>query len=154
MLEYKICHLKQHKQHIEVCASWAYSEWGRERGTDFQTILHRFTEGSQTEQLPLTLIAINKKDELPIGMISLWKEEKGTSNDLSPWLASLYVSSDFRGNSVGTKLVSEIEKKAMDLGYSQIYLQTDEALHYYPRLGYEPLQVAPNQQTIFRKKLR
>jgi predicted N-acetyltransferase YhbS len=153
MLDYKITPLERRKDCIEACAAWAYVEWGINRGTDFKEIIQRFTEGAQLQSLPLTLVALNKELTIPIGMVSLWKTEKGTAPELSPWLAALYVSTKFRGNGIGENLVADVEKTAALLGHEELYLQTDEALEYYPRLGYQPLSKSFDDQTIFRKKL-
>ena len=54
-------------------------------------------------------------------------------------LRSLVVAPGRRGSGVGRDLVAHVERLARAGGISQIYLITETAAGYFPRLGYEPV---------------
>lgn len=56
--------------------------------------------------------------------------------DLIPWLCSLYIEEEFRGNKYSYMLVEHIEKEAKKLGFSYLYLCT-EHIGFYEKLGFE-----------------
>ena len=60
-----------------------------------------------------------------------------TRLDLTPWLASLYVSESRRRQGIGTELVSAIERKAQTLGVETLYLYTPESEVFYSQLGWQ-----------------
>ena len=61
---------------------------------------------------------------------------RSTRLDLSPWLAGLYVAPSQRKKGIGSTLVSNIEKKAYELGVKNLYLYTPKSEIFYARLGW------------------
>ena len=84
---YKICHLSEKPEHIAACAAWAYGRWGvqKEKGS-LDRALHVFESGAQKDKLPLTLIAINSDNGLPVAMGSLWKTDGEEWLEKTPWM--------------------------------------------------------------------
>ena len=54
-------------------------------------------------------------------------------------LRSVAVAPELRGSGVGTQLVTAAEGLAADLGINEIYLLTETAAIWFPRLGYAPI---------------
>jgi amino-acid N-acetyltransferase len=52
-------------------------------------------------------------------------------------LRSVCVASELRGTGLGHQLVDAAEKLAADRGVDDLYLLTETAEHWFPRLGYE-----------------
>lgn len=57
-----------------------------------------------------------------IGTVSLRPHDLDSHHHLTPWLASVVVSPDFRRQGIGEKLVAEVEKKAAEMGIKKLYL--------------------------------
>lgn len=53
-------------------------------------------------------------------------------------LRSVVVDASLRGTGVGQAVVAEAEQLAAGLGIRDLYLLTDTAVAWFPRLGYEP----------------
>jgi amino-acid N-acetyltransferase len=54
-------------------------------------------------------------------------------------LRSVCVAPDFRSAGLGRRLVAQAEAIARGLGIGRLYLLTDTAGDWFPRLGYEPV---------------
>ena len=54
-------------------------------------------------------------------------------------LRSVVVGEALRGSGLGRRLVAEAERLAASLGVHDLYLLTETAVAWFPRLGYEPL---------------
>jgi predicted N-acetyltransferase YhbS len=61
---------------------------------------------------------------------------------LSPWVASVFVTPEFRGRGLGRELVSRVVEEAKALGVTAVYLFTAGQAGYYQKLGWEPWQLA------------
>jgi amino-acid N-acetyltransferase len=58
-------------------------------------------------------------------------------------LRSVVVASDRRGSGLGREIVAAAEKLARDEGIRELYLLTETAIDWFPRLGYE---IVPRDQ--------
>lgn len=64
-------------------------------------------------------------------------------------LQKLYLSDEAKGHGLGTRLVGVVERRARELGYEQLYLETHSnlkvAIHLYEKLGYQRIEpVSPS----------
>lgn len=57
-------------------------------------------------------------------------------------LRSVVVDADERGSGVGRQVVAAAEALARDLGMTELYLLTETAVEWFPRLGYAPVDRA------------
>ena len=57
-------------------------------------------------------------------------------------LRSVVVAPARRGTGLGRRLVDEAERLARDAGIRDLYLLTETAVDWFPRLGYEPVERA------------
>jgi N-acetylglutamate synthase-like GNAT family acetyltransferase len=75
---------------------------------------------------------------------------------LTPWMASVFVAPAWRGRGVGRELVAFAEQLAGDLGVPQLYLLTGGQAEYYRRFGWSVVDVPPvpsRPVTIMAKRL-
>ena len=84
---------------------------------------------------PITLVAI--KDDECVGTVSVFENDLKTQNDLTPWLASLYVNPQYRGQGIAEKLINRVKEVIEELGFKELYLRTEHTSEYYRRLGWE-----------------
>ena len=57
-----------------------------------------------------------------------------------PWLASVFVKSEFRNNGIASSLVRHIEGEARKRGIEKLYLYTEHARELYLRLGWHDIE--------------
>lgn len=68
-------------------------------------------------------------------------------------LQKLYLSDEAKGHGLGTRLVGVVERRARELGYGQLYLETHSslkvAIHLYEKLGYQRIDpVSPSHAVM------
>jgi GNAT superfamily N-acetyltransferase len=73
---------------------------------------------------------------VPIGTASLVHEDLESRQDLTPWLASVYVDPPFRGQGHARSLVRAIEATARARGVGRFWLYTQDAAGLYAKLGW------------------
>ncbi len=60
--------------------------------------------------------------------------------DLSPWLASIYVLPENRGQGIGTALVERVIEEAVELGIETLYLFTPDRKGFFASLGWSVVE--------------
>ena len=131
-----IAYLTDHKEVVPTLARWFYEEWGYLHPARTLADVERLVEErANRNEIPLTLIAFAGQEL--IGTVCLKIHDMDTRLDLKPWLANLYVAASRRGQGIGIKLVSAIEKKARELGVEKLYLFTPESESFYSPLGWQ-----------------
>lgn len=131
----KIAYLADHQDVIPVLSEWFYREWPYlypERTEHDVTRL--ISKRTNKDRIPIALVAF-EGDEL-IGTVCLKIHDMDTKPELTPWLAGLYVKESWRRNGVGSSLVKAIERKALEMGISHLFLYTPQSEHFYSGLGW------------------
>lgn len=59
------------------------------------------------------------------------------SKEYSPWLLLLWVEPEFRGNDIGIMLTQARMNHARRHGYNEVFIDTNDALDYHLKLGWE-----------------
>ena len=136
--------LADYPHFAEPLADYHYQEW--------KDILPWWTHAAALEELrdhtqrrtiPTTLIAI-EGDQL-LGSASLVHEDL-TEEDLpglaalTPWLASVFVVPDRRGQGMGSALVEAVTDLAQSLKVPRLHLFTAGQEAFYTRLGWSVLR--------------
>jgi predicted N-acetyltransferase YhbS len=83
--------------------------------------------------LPITFIALHG-DEL-VGTVGLWRCDLISRQDLTPWLAALYVDESQRGSGLGLRLQQHVQDYSRQAGFNELYLYSDFS-GYYERHGW------------------
>ena len=131
----QIAYIKDHPATLPIVARWIFDEWSDlSPGSTLQTFIEHLQENCHDNQAPLTLIALLDGDV--VGTASLIEYDMDTRRDLSPWLASVYVTPEQRSKGIGTELVQAIVAKAAELRIPKLYLFTPDQEHFYQRLGW------------------
>jgi amino-acid N-acetyltransferase len=65
-------------------------------------------------------------------------------------LRSVVVAEDQRGTGVGRRIVEAAEALARDLGVRDLYLLTETAVDWFPRLGYRPVERSAVPEAVRR----
>lgn len=132
--------LADYPHFAEPLAQYHYEEW--------KDILPWWTQAAALLELrdhihrrtiPTTLVAV-EEDQL-LGSASLIHEDLTEADlpglaSLTPWLASVFVVPDRRGQGVGSILVEGITSLAQTLNVPRLYLFTAGQEAFYTRLGW------------------
>jgi GNAT superfamily N-acetyltransferase len=119
--------------YLPVVATWVFREWCREDGSLGQ-VVSRYKQRLSRGRIPLTLVAV--KDGASVGVISLKLDELPTRPDLFPWLGSLYVVPEHRGEGIGMLLVRRAEFIAQEQGVGMLFAFTDSLGNLCEREGW------------------
>ena len=91
-----------------------------------------------TAPLPVTLVYEDQGSLL--GSAALVACDMETRSELTPWLASVVVCPESRGNGVGSQLVQGVMAHAAQEGFERMYLVTPDAHNFYARLGWQTME--------------
>lgn len=132
----RIENIADHPALIEIVARWQWEEWGHLDPAD--SLAARITglrDQTDPDRIPTAYIAL-AGDE-PLGTASLVRHDMDTHRELSPWLASVYVTPAARGRGVASALVRRVVRQAATLGITRLYLYTPDAQGLYEKLGWQ-----------------
>jgi GNAT superfamily N-acetyltransferase len=118
---------------LPIVAFWNYREWHMGK-QPFDGIIARYRQRTQKDRIPMTLIAV--EDTIPVGSVSIKLDDLPERTDLNPWLASLFVLSDYRGRDIGRRLLRAGETAALAAGVERLYLFTHTAAGLYEKEGW------------------
>jgi len=130
----KILNLNEATEHLTALAHWHHRQWSYL--TPNESIVQRIKRMQtylNNDLIPSTFIA--EEDEL-LGSAALVSHDMETMPQLSPWLASVYVSPLHRGKGVGTKLVLHVMTQAKLGSIDTLYLFTPDKKLFYQNLGW------------------
>ena len=115
--------LADHPEAMDDLERWFIREWEPFYGADGPGDARKdLSECCQRNEIPLAVIAFCER--VLCGTAALRPTSVTTHRHLTPWLAALLVSSEHRGRGVGGRLVQEIETRARDLGFKELYVGT------------------------------
>src|SRR5262245_42976906 len=128
--------LEAHSLELKIAALWRHEAFLKDDGyslADSEAQLTKLVTAPQ--DLETAFIALIGERLAGICLLVLHELEPA-HDDLSPWLASLYVDPEFRGQGVARRLVSAIEDHARRQGVARLYLYTGDAEDFYRKCGW------------------
>ncbi len=150
----RIEYLADRPEAIPVIARWLHDEF-RDfiPGKPVEYVIEMLHGRLNHDAIPLGILAI--ADGEIIGTVSLKDHDMDIRNDLTPWLASLYVNGKYRNRGVGRYLVQTIQDIARKFGVRELYLYTPEAECFYGRIGWIRLeQVTYHSKDVVIMKIK
>jgi N-acetylglutamate synthase-like GNAT family acetyltransferase len=137
-MEIRIVNLSEIPDIIPMLAKWHHEQWAH---LNPQASLKKRIDNYHTylgdELVPSTYVAL--KTGGVAGSASIVKHDMDTRMEYSPWLASVYVHSDYRDKGIGSKLVSHVMAVAEKNGFESLYLFTPDKENFYKRLGWSTI---------------
>lgn len=70
-----------------------------------------------------------------VGMVTIMKSDYYPLPEIYPWISTLFVSEDYRGNKISGKLIDFANQYAKDTGFGKTYIPT-EYIGLYEKYGY------------------
>ena len=122
-------------------ARWSHLAWSHNFPSDTeQTYLDLYETASHDgNSLPYVCVALNVGNK-PIATATLIdNDELPGFENLSPWLAALWVEPDYRHQGIANALVRHIEDVASNLGYKRLFLYTHDQQHWYQRHSWKEI---------------
>jgi len=134
-----ITYLAEKPETIDTIARWLYDEFHYLiPGKSLADVTASLHDRLNRDRLPLGMVAMLNGEV--IGTVSLKPHDMDIRENLSPWLAGLYVDKKFRNGGIGTLLVKTIQEKARHLGYGDLFLYTPSASGFYARMGWTSIE--------------
>lgn len=84
-----------------------------------------------------------------LGFISLFPKDAKEEPDLSPWFATIYVKSNYRGKGYSKLLANAIINKARNRGFKTLYLKT-ELDNYYEKYGAKYIKMINDTEKLYK----
>lgn len=132
----EIMELAQCPEAVPTVAEWIDNEWAWLSGRTFAQTLQRFASPPIENNLPLTLVAL--QDGVPSGVASLRRFDDAVPvRDVTPWITNVLVPADKRGRGVASRLMQALLSRARALGYSSVWLATEDQQSLYRRCGFQ-----------------
>lgn len=142
----KIDYLADHPDAIPTLARWHHEQWKHlYPGDSIEQRIVRLEGHLSKDQIPMTFVALCRSEKNVaetnrrevVGSASLIAQDMDTHPELSPWLASVFVTPQHRGQGIGTALVRRVIQEAKTQGVAQLYLfTTPDKNRFYSRLGW------------------
>lgn len=127
--------LYNHPEHVGIVSGWIYDEFVKGKSNWSLGEITQYFSKTNLISFPITLIAIS--DNECVGTVSIFENDLKSQNKLKPWLASLYITPNYRGKRIAEKLIYQVKAIVKELGYEILYLRTEHAPEYYRRSGWE-----------------
>ncbi len=141
----KILKVNENEKYYPQIAQWIFEAFIKRKSPDFGSkgVEERLRSGNT-----ISFIAINNEKNL--GTVSIFENDLEGRKDLTPWLASLYVSEDARGLGIAKELINKVKEEAKNSGFDRLYLRTTTAGTYYKKLGWKLIDI---QEDSFDKNI-
>jgi len=135
-LEMDITYLKDNPEEVSVLAGWIYDEWGKlAPGRTPETAHQKVRQTVGSSEIPLTLMC--RVDGKLAGTASIDTADMSTHPDLTPWMASVYVSPEMRRQGIASALCSRIRDELIRLNVKTAYLFTPDQEKLYESFGWK-----------------
>lgn len=140
--------LAQDSCDLLTVAAWLSAEWGQELG---YTLDETVAWCRDIANSPVEDLLVARQQDKCVGSAMLLKDELYQGDEFSPWLSSLYVRPEHRGNGVGAALVEAALQCASKRGVDIVYLYAEEGklIDYYRRLGWFPFAMIERDDKTF-----
>lgn len=130
----KIVDLKDNADYLPTLALWHQNEWSDlNPGETIQQRIKRMQLYLNDNFIPSTFVAKNKT---LLGSAAIVDHDMETRQDLTPWLASVFVAPEHRHKGIARKLVLHVMNQAKNEGVKMLYLFTTDRAEYYQKLGW------------------
>jgi len=122
-------------QAIPALAAWIHAEWGALEAIPPEEIEAGLRRNSGCREIPTTFVALSGCK--PVGTVSLDTTDLPGFEHLGPWLASLFVEPEFRGQGLGSRLLKHAMDHAGRLGARPLWLWTLRDTAFFEKHGWE-----------------
>ncbi len=135
----RIARLEGDSPHVAILAQWTHDTWGHlHPGRSLDTAIALLREECGPGGVPSVFVALQGYTR--VGTASLVADDMSDRRDLTPWLASVFVPPEWRGQGIASRLVRRVEDEAQAHGVAHFYLYTPDQQPLYRRLGWRDIE--------------
>ncbi|WP_165699623.1 GNAT family N-acetyltransferase [Chimaeribacter californicus] len=127
-----ISYLADFPEHHPQVTDWLWQAFGNAQSRAFFDSI--VVSSLKKSGLPVTFIA--RDGDRLVGTVGLWRSDLLSRQDLTPWLAALYVDEAYRGRGIGQLLQAHGVEVARQARFEALYLYATFR-GYYERHGWE-----------------
>ena len=128
--------LEAHSPELKTTALWRHEAFLKEDGFSLADSEAQLTKLTTAPEVPEVALIARVGGRLAGICLLVLHELAPAHEDLSPWLASLYVDQEFRGQGVARRLILAIEEHARRHGVARLHLYTVDAEELYRKCGW------------------
>jgi GNAT superfamily N-acetyltransferase len=133
---------------VPVTARWRWEAFFRHAGTPFDDILESAQRtAASAGPMPRTFVLF--ADDEPVGTASLIAHDLDERPDLTPWLASVFVTPHARGQGHAARLVAAVEQEARAASMATLWLYTNTAERIYARARWKTVETVQHNGKPF-----
>jgi GNAT superfamily N-acetyltransferase len=135
----RIEYLADYPLHLPKVATWQHAQFGYlTPTTTLEDRGERLRRSLQKDAFPMALIALSANGTL-LGSAGILPATI-THRHLTPWLSSVYVPEEFRGQGIASALSLCAIDEAARLGFKRLYLFTPRNESLYARIGWRTFE--------------
>jgi predicted N-acetyltransferase YhbS len=124
---------------VPLVATWTFKAWGHlHPGLTQQQAIERVRAECGHCGVPSIFVAM--QGETPVGTASLLADDMSIRREFTPWLASVFVAPQWRGQGIASGLVKRVEAETIESGIRHFYLYTPDQQALYRRLGWQDVE--------------
>jgi len=122
-----------------LTARWQWEAFVRDAGRPLEPMIARAEAAAAAAAwMPRSFVLLS--DGEPVGTASLTAHDLEERPDLTPWLASVYVVPQARGQGHAARLVRAVEQHAAAGSVATLWLYTNTAERIYQRIGWRTVE--------------
>jgi len=134
----QISYLIDYPEYVPQLAQWFFEQWDAILGEKTpEARIKKLNAHMNRDQLPIAWVA-HANGQL-LGTAALRVHDLEGREDLTPWLAGVFVAPQFRRCGVGAALCATVEEAAHSQGIKTLYLFTLDKQQWYSLQGWEVL---------------
>lgn len=135
---------------MNIFANW----WGVEKNISLEEITKEYKNTLFKSTLPK--IFVLKDNDAVIGVYELKKNDNIPTDEYEPYLASVFIKEEYRGNGYSKILISSAKEETEKLGYKTLYLHSRQ-INLYEKYGFEYIRTIDTEygpKRIFKFKIK
>lgn len=140
---------------VDLVARWGHGQWGHlSPGDTAAKRAERLQQHLRPDRVPSTIVILDPAGEAVATAAILAHDIDGDPR--GPWLASVFVAPERRGEGFGVAAVRAIEASAARAGIERLHLFTPDKMAFYAALGWtaaESLDYRGEHITVMWKDL-
>jgi GNAT superfamily N-acetyltransferase len=124
---------------LPVIADWLWHEWWKKRGRSLEETQAIYADCRAGIGASQTLVLL--ADDVPIGTVTLAREDLDERPHLTPWLAGVYVVPGRRGRGYVRHLLKAFDGACRLASIKTAWLYTNTAERVYLRTGWQVAEI-------------
>lgn len=137
--------LSKQPQFVQSVSNMIYKEFVvNSASTKSLAAVEEFFSATKENTFPITFVAV--VDAHCVGTVSIFENDWADRPQYRPWLASLFVEPEYRSQKIGEQLIACLLIHLKEMGYSEVFLKTENTSNYYKKRGWQLIESVKNSE--------